>query len=64
MKYGKEVVFKEPAEPNEEKLTYAQQKRYELEYRTYLEEMRQYKKNKGKLFRTIAGQCVPVIRLG
>ena len=24
--------------------------------------MRQYKKNKGKLFRTIAGQCVPVLR--
>ena len=47
MKHGKEVVFKEPAEPNEDKLTYAQQKRYELEYRTYLEEMRQYILTKG-----------------
>ena len=60
--YGKEVLFKEPTEPSEKKLTYAQQKRYELEYRMYLDEMRQYKKNKGELFRTIAGQCVSVLR--
>ena len=56
MKYGKEAIFKEPTEPTGDKLTYRQQKKYELEYRTYLEEMKQYKKSKGKLFRTIAGQ--------
>ena len=62
MKNGKEAVFKEPTEPGGERPTYGQQKKYELEYRTYLEETKQYKKNKGKLFRTIAGQCVPVLR--
>ena len=62
MKNGKEAVFKEPEEPTGDKPTYGQQKKYELEYRTYLEETKQYKKNKGKLFRTIAGQCVPVLR--
>ena len=62
MKNGKEVVFKEPVEPASDKPTYGQQKKYELEYRTYLEETKQYRKNKGKLFRIIAGQCVPVLR--
>ena len=62
MKYGKEADFKEPSEPTGERLTYGQQKKYELEYRAYLEETRQYKKNKGRLFRMIAGQCVPVLR--
>ena len=62
MKHGKEAVFKEPSEPTGDKLSFGQQKKYELEYRTYLEDTKQYKKNKGKLFRTISGQCVPVLR--
>ena len=62
IKNGKEAIFKEPAEPTGDKPTYGQQKKYELEYCTYSEEMKQYKKNKGKLFRTIVGQCVPVLR--
>ena len=62
MKYGKETIFEEPTEPVGDRLTYGQQKKYELEYRAYMEEMRQYKKSKGKLFRIIAGQCVPVLR--
>ena len=37
MKNGKEAIFKEPAEPTGDKLTYGQQKKYELEYRAYLE---------------------------
>ena len=62
MKYGKEAVFRELVEPTGDRPTYGQQKKYELEYRTYLEETKQYKKNKGRLFRIIAGQCVPVLR--
>ena len=62
IRYGKEATFSEPAEPAGEQLTYGQQKKYELEYRAYMEDVKQYKKNKGKLFRTIAGQCVPALR--
>ena len=62
MKHGKEAVFEEPTEPAGDRPTYGEQKKYELEYRVYLEETRQYKKNKGKLFRMIAGQCVPLLR--
>ena len=62
MKYGKEATFKEPPEPTGERLTFGQQKKFEMEYRAYMEEMKQYKRNKGRVFRTIAGQCVPVLR--
>ena len=55
IRYGKEATFIEPAEPVGEQLTYGQQKKYELEYRAYMEDVKQYKKNKGKLFRMIAG---------
>ena len=61
MKHGKEATFKEPSEPTGDRLTFGQQKKFEMEYRAYMEETKQYKRNKGRLFRTIAGQCVPVL---
>ena len=59
---GVEASFPEPAEPTGDKISTAQLEKYRIKLKSQVDRELKYEDNKGRTFRIMVGQCLPVMK--